>query len=65
MLRSILAQTAAHFSQFSGFRHFWLWLRAHVFTQENAWVILVSLMILLILLLGAMGTQPRFVYGGF
>jgi hypothetical protein len=40
-------------------------LRARVFTRENAWVIVVSLMLLLILILGAMGTQPRFVYSGF
>ena len=40
-------------------------LRARVFTRENAWVILVSLMLLLILVLSSAGSQPRFVYGGF
>gem|GEM_PF-1125735 len=40
-------------------------LRRHVFTRENAWVVLVSLMLLLILLLGTSASQPRFVYGGF
>jgi hypothetical protein len=57
--RSVFTQTAAHFSRFGSF------LRAHLFTRENAWVILVSIMLLLILLLGTMSTQPRFVYGGF
>jgi hypothetical protein len=40
-------------------------LRAHVLTRENAWALIVSIMLLLILLLGAAGTQPRFVYSGF
>jgi hypothetical protein len=40
-------------------------LRRHVFTRENAWAILVSLMLLLVLLLGTSASQPRFVYGGF
>ena len=40
-------------------------LRHHVFTRENAWVLLVALMLLLILVLGTMGVQPRFVYSGF
>jgi len=36
-----------------------------VFTRENAWALLVALMLLLILALGTMGVQPRFVYSGF
>jgi hypothetical protein len=47
---------AAHFSAF---------LRRHIFTRENLWVLLISLMLLLMLICGTMGTQPRFVYGGF
>ncbi len=39
--------------------------RQHVFTRENAWVLLVCLMLLLIFILGTMGVQPRFVYSGF
>ena len=53
---SFLVRAAAHFSAF---------LRVRVFTRENAWVIIVSVMLLLILILATMGTQPRFVYGGF
>jgi hypothetical protein len=41
---------------------FW---RRYVFTRENAWVLLVCLMLLLIFVLGTMGVQPRFVYSGF
>jgi hypothetical protein len=51
-----LVRAAAHFSAF---------LHARVFTRENAWVIIVSVMLLLILILATMGTQPRFVYSGF
>jgi hypothetical protein len=40
-------------------------LRRHIFTRENVWVLLVSLMLLLIIVLGTMGVQPRFVYSGF
>jgi hypothetical protein len=41
---------------------FW---RRYVFTRENAWVLLVCLMLLLIFVFGTMGVQPRFVYSGF
>src|SRR5450432_2950555 len=34
-------------------------LRRHIFTRENAWVVLVAIMLLLILVLGTMGVQPR------
>lgn len=40
-------------------------LRRHVFTRENLWVIVVAAMLLAILVLGTMGVQPRFVYSGF
>lgn len=40
-------------------------LRQRVLTRENAWVLLIALMIILILTLGTMGVQPRFVYSGF
>jgi hypothetical protein len=40
-------------------------LRAHIFTRENAWALIVSIMLLLILLLATVGSQPRFVYSGF
>ncbi|HLY27504.1 MAG TPA: hypothetical protein VKQ72_14260 [Aggregatilineales bacterium] len=40
-------------------------LRRHVFTRENLWVIVVAVMLLAILVLGTMGVQPRFVYSGF
>jgi hypothetical protein len=40
-------------------------LRRTIFTRENAWVVLVAIMLLLILVLGTMGVQPRFVYSGF
>lgn len=40
-------------------------LRRHVFTRENAWAILIALMIMLLFALGTMGIQPKFVYGGF
>jgi hypothetical protein len=53
---SFLVRAVAHFSVF---------LRARVFTRENTWVIIVSVMLLLILILATMGTQPRFVYSGF
>jgi hypothetical protein len=46
-------------------QHFIAFLRRHVFTRENLWVLIVSLMLLLILVLGTMGVQPRFVYSGF
>jgi hypothetical protein len=39
-------------------------LQRHIFTRENMWAVLVSIMILLLLLLGT-APQPRFVYGGF
>jgi hypothetical protein len=42
-----------------------VFLRDHVCTRENAWALLVALMLLLILALGTMGVQPRFVYSGF
>ncbi len=61
----VLARAAAHFSQIRSLRHVWMFLRAHLFTRENAWAILVSMMLLLVLLLGAMNSQPRFVYSGF
>jgi len=34
-------------------------------TSENAWALLVALMLLLILVLGTMGVQQRFVYSGY
>jgi hypothetical protein len=40
-------------------------LRTHLLTRENAWVMLVAFMLLLILVLGTMGVQPKFVYSGF
>ena len=40
-------------------------LRRHVLTSENAWALLVALMLLLILVLGTMGVQQRFVYSGY
>jgi hypothetical protein len=40
-------------------------LRTHLLTRENAWAVLVALMLLLILVLGTMGVQPKFVYSGF
>lgn len=40
-------------------------LRQHVVTSENAWALLIAVMIVLILALGTMGVQPRFVYSGF
>ncbi len=40
-------------------------LRHRVFTRENAWALLIALMLLLILALGTMGVQQRFVYSGF
>ncbi len=46
-------------------QHFIVFLRRYIFTRENAWVLIVSLMLLLILILGTMGVQPRFVYSGF
>ena len=51
-----LRQIAANCSAF---------LRRHVFTRENAWALLVAFMLLLILVLGTMGVQQRFVYTGF
>ncbi len=55
-------ETAAHFIFFRGI---WSFLRTHLLTRENVWVVIVAVMILLILLLGATSAQPRFVYGGF
>ena len=40
-------------------------IRQNVVTRENAWVLLIAVMIILILTLGTMGVQPRFVYSGF
>ena len=40
-------------------------LRRYIFTRENAWAVLVAIMLLAILVLGTMGVQPRFVYSGF
>jgi hypothetical protein len=39
--------------------------RRYIWTRENLWVLIVSLMLLLILVLGTMGVQPHFVYGGY
>jgi hypothetical protein len=52
----MVTKAAAHFSAF---------LRRHVLTRENLWALIIALMILLILILGTMGVQPRFVYSGF
>ncbi len=54
--RKIAEELAAHCSAF---------LHAHVFTRENAWALLVAVMLLMILILATIGTQPRFVYSGF
>jgi hypothetical protein len=43
----------------------WAFLRRHVLNRENLWVLIVAVMLLLILIFGTMGTQPRFVYSGF
>jgi hypothetical protein len=42
-------------------------LRQKIFTVENGWAILLSIMIifLVIMLLGFSTMQPRFVYSGF
>jgi hypothetical protein len=40
-------------------------LRTRILTRENAWAVLVALMLLLILVLGTMGVQSKFVYSGF
>jgi hypothetical protein len=47
------------------FNRLWMALRQTLFTRENLWVIIVAGMILLIVTLGTMGVQPRFVYSGF
>ncbi len=52
----MISKTATHFSAL---------LRRHVLTRENLWALIVAVMILLILILGTMGVQPRFVYSGF
>ena len=41
------------------------WLFKLIFNHENLWVVLIAMLLLLILLFGTMGPQPKFVYGGF
>lgn len=41
------------------------WLVAHILTRENAYAVLIALILLVLLMFGAPGRQPTFVYGGF
>jgi len=36
-----------------------------LFTRENAWAVLICLMLALIFIAWTLGVQPHFMYGGF